>query len=138
MHHDTFHISQRHISLLPNKHIADTYRHLKKVTLKIQRTASSLGFLNQCVYYNVTPTFAKVRGSFATIRDKEHVEKKIKKQLSDHHSNLKCLRIKHLELPSNLLRLVSKVIFRILLRNIGNSLRMSNIHQLTTKNKKIR
>ena len=47
------------------------------------------------------------------------------------------IRIKHLELPRNLFRLVSKVIFRILLRNIGNSLRMSNIQQLKTKNKKI-
>ena len=126
------------VSILPNKHIADIYYQLKKVTSKIQKTASSIGFLNQCVYYNVTPTFAKVRGSFATIRDKQHVEKKIiKKQLSYHHNNLQCLRIKHLELSSNLLQLVPKFVFRILLRNISNSLRMSNIQQLQTKNKKI-
>ena len=49
------------VSLLPNKHIADIYYQLKKVTLKIQRTASSIGFSNQCVYYNGMPTFAKVR-----------------------------------------------------------------------------
>ena len=126
------------VSILPNKHIVDIYYQLKKVTSKIQKTASSIGFLNQCVYYNVTPTFAKVRGSFPTIRDKQHVEKKIiKKQLSDHHNNLQCLRIKHLELSSNLLQLVPKFVFRILLRNISNSLRMSNIQQLQTKNKKI-
>ena len=58
------------------------------------------------------------------------------KQLSDHHNNLKYLRIKHLELSSNLLQLVPKVIFRIILHNISNSLRMSNIQQLKTKNKK--
>ena len=90
-----------------------------------------MGFLNQCVYYNITLTFAKVRGTFATIRDKQQVGKKIvKRQLMDHHNNLKCLRIKHLELSSNLFQLVSKVIFRVLLRNISNSLRMSNIQQL--------
>ena len=61
----------------------------------------------------------------------------IKRQLSDHHHNLKCLRIKHLKLSSNLLQLVSKVIFRILLRNNSNSLRVSNITQLKTNNKKI-
>ena len=73
------------------------------------------------------------------MRDKQHAEKKIiKKQLWDHHSNLKCLRSKHFELSRNLLQLVSKVIFRILLRNISNSLRMSNIQQLKTKNKKTR
>ena len=65
------------------------------------------------------------------------LKKIIKKQLSDHHNNLQCLRIKHLELSNNLLQLVPKVVFRILLRNISNSLRMSNIQQLKTKNKKI-
>ena len=89
-------------------------------------------------FVNVTPTFAKVRVLFPTIRDKQHVERKIiKKQLSDHHNNLQCLRIKHLELSSNLLQLVPKVVFRILLRNISNSLRISNMQQLQTKNKKI-
>ena len=64
------------------KHIADIHYHLKKVTSKIQRSASSVGFLNQCLYYNVTPTFAKVSGSFSMIRDMQHVEKKIiKKQI---------------------------------------------------------
>ena len=87
------------VSLLPNKHIANICHQLKKVTSKIQRTASSIGFLNQFVDYNVTPTFAKVRGSFSTIRDKQHVGKKIiKKQLSDYHNDLKCLRMKNLEL----------------------------------------
>ena len=77
------------VSLLLNKHIADIYYQLMEVTLKIQRTTSSIGFLNQCVYYNVTPTVAKVRESFTTIRDKLSVEKNIiKKQLSNHHNNL--------------------------------------------------
>ena len=108
------------VSLLPNKHIADIYYQLMEVTLKIQRTTSSIGFLNQCVYYNVTPTVAKVRESFTTIRDKLSVEKNIiKKQLSNHHNNLQWLKIKHFELSSNLLQLDSKVIFRILLCNIS-------------------
>ena len=55
------------VSLIPNKHIADIYYQLKKVT-------SSIGFLNKYVYYNFTPTFAKV---FATIRDKQQVNKKV-------------------------------------------------------------
>ena len=45
--------------------------------------------------------------------------------------------MKHLELSDNLLQLVSNFIFRVLLRNVSNSLRMSNIKQLKTKNKKI-
>ena len=41
------------VSTLPNKHIADIYYQLKKVTSKIQKTASSIGFLNQCVYFTM-------------------------------------------------------------------------------------
>ena len=55
----------------------------------------------------------------------------------DHHNNLQYLRIKHLELSSNLLQLVPKVAFRILLRNICNSMPMSKTQQLKTKNNKI-
>ena len=54
------------VSLIPNKHIAVIYYQLKKVTL-------SIGFLNKYVYYNFI-TFAKV---FATIRDKQQVNKKV-------------------------------------------------------------
>ena len=61
-------------------------------------------------------------GLFATITDIQQVKKKIIKwQLTNHHNNLQCLRIKHLELARNLLQLVSKVLFRVLLRNISNS-----------------
>ena len=49
------------VSLLPNKHITNICHLLKRVTSKIQRTASSIGFSNHCFYYNVTPTFAEVR-----------------------------------------------------------------------------
>ena len=61
-------------------------------------------------------------GLFAIIRDIQQVKKKIiKRQLTNHHNNLQCLRIKHLELASNSLQLVSEVLFRFLLRNISNS-----------------
>ena len=75
-----------------------------KKLLKIQRTALSKGFLNQWVYCKFASTFAKVKGSLATITDKKQVEKKIlKRQLTDHDNNLQCLRINH-ELWGNLLQ----------------------------------
>ena len=61
------------VSLLPNRQITDIYYQLKKVTSIIQRTVSSIGLLNQCRYFDVMPTFSKVKGSFATIRDKQQV-----------------------------------------------------------------
>ena len=49
------------VLLIPNKHMANIYYQLKKVTSKRQKTASSIGFSNQCVYYNFTPNFARVK-----------------------------------------------------------------------------
>ena len=124
------------VSLLPNRQITDIYYQLKKVTLIIQRTVSSIGLLNQCRYFDVMPTFPKLKGSFATIRDKQKVENTIiKRQLTDDHNTIQSLGIKHLELSSKLLQLVAHVIYRVLLRTISNSLCMGNIEQLKTKNK---
>lgn len=82
-----------------------------------------IGFSNQCRYFYVMPTFAKVRGSSTTIREKQQVEKKtIKTELTDYYNSIQSLRIKHNELSSNLLQLVSKFISRALLGNINNSL----------------
>ena len=124
------------VSLLPNRQITDIYYQLKKVTSVIQRTVSSIGLLNQCRYFDVMPTFTKLKGSFATIRDKQKVENTIiKRQLTDDHNTIQSLGIKHLELSSKLLQLVAHVIYRVLLRTISNSLCMGNIEQLKTKNK---
>lgn len=81
------------------------------------------------------PTFAKVRGSSTTIREKQQVEKKtIKTELTDYYNSIQSLRIKHNELSSNLLQLVSKFISRALLGNINNSLWSVN-SSITVMNK---
>ena len=92
------------ILLIPIEHIANKYYELKKVTSKIQKTASSIGFLNQSLYHNVIPIFAKIKGLFNSAKDKHQAERKIiKRHLKNHHSNLKSIRIKHEELISYLL-----------------------------------
>ena len=106
--------------------------------MKIQKAASSIEFLNQSLYHNFIPTFAKIKGLFNSTNDKHQAERKIiKRHLTNHHSNLKSLRIKHEELISYLLQILGKIILRIMLRNITKLLRMNNLKQLKTKNKKI-
>ena len=58
------------ILLIPIEHIADKYYELKKVTSKIEKTASSIGFLNQSLYHNFIPIFAEIKGLFNSTKDK--------------------------------------------------------------------
>ena len=106
---------------------------MKKVTSKIQKTASNIGFLNQSLNTNICEN-----KRFISTKDKHQAEGKIiKRHLTNHHSNIKSPNIKHEELISYLLQILGKIIFRIMLCNIAKSLRMNNLRQLKTKNKKI-
>ena len=93
----------------------------------------------QALYYQYTPTFAKLKGNFISSIDKKQAEKKvIKKLLLEHHNNLKHLKGRHYKIINELLKLLGKVILRILLIDLCNSLRKSNILQLKAKNNKMR
>ena len=59
------------------KHIVEKYYNLKKVTSKMQKASSSIGFLEQALYYQFTPTFAKLKGNFISSIDKKQAEKKV-------------------------------------------------------------
>ena len=65
------------ILLILIEQIVDKYYELKKVTSKIQKTASSIGFLNQSLYHDFIPTFAKIKDLFNSIKDKHQGERKI-------------------------------------------------------------
>ena len=56
------------IKLLPRQ-IAKQYTKFKSVTSKIQRTKSSIAFIQKALYYKVTLTFAKVKGQFINLKD---------------------------------------------------------------------
>ena len=118
------------IQNIHGKRIAEKYYSLKKVTSKMQKAASSIGFLEQALYYQFIPTFAKLKGNFISSIDKKQAEKKVfKKNLFKHSNNLKII--------NELLKLLGKVMLRISLVDLCNSLRKSNILQLKTKNNKI-
>ena len=70
--------------------------------------------------------------------DKKQAEKKsVNKHVFRHRNNLKHLKERHYKIINELLKLVGRVILRILLIHLCNSLRKSNILQLKTKNNKI-
>ena len=57
------------------KHIADDYYKLKSTSSEMQRAASSIGLIQQALFHQVTPTFAKVKGQFLRNKDKYNSEK---------------------------------------------------------------
>ena len=86
-----------------------------------------------------TARFAKRKGNFMSSIDKKQAEKKvIKKHLFEHRNNLKHLKLRHYKIINELLKLLGKVILRILLIDLCNSLCKRNILQLKTQNNKIR
>ena len=57
------------IHTLPRR-IASIYYNLKSTISKVQRTASSIGFIQLALVHGITPTFAKVSGQFINVKDK--------------------------------------------------------------------
>ena len=46
------------------------YKDLQYTISKLQRTSSSIGFVQQALHHKFTPTFAKVNGNFGHTKDK--------------------------------------------------------------------
>ena len=50
----------------------------------------SIAFIEKALYYEVTPTFAKVKGQFINLKDQRSAEKKVSlSHLKDHSSRLR-------------------------------------------------
>ena len=56
------------IKKLPRR-ITTSYYKLKAITKKIQKSASTIGFIEQAIYHQFTPTFAKVQRNFIDKRE---------------------------------------------------------------------
>ena len=86
------------INTLP-RHIAIDYYKLKSLSSKIQKAASSIGFIQHALFHEVTPTFAKVRGQFINHKDRYNAVKSIlNSHILEHRKNLKKLSYSHLHI----------------------------------------
>jgi len=52
-----------------SKHVAEDTKKLTSLTLKLQKTASSTGFIKKALHYEVIPKFAQIKGQFITKKD---------------------------------------------------------------------
>ena len=120
------------------RHVAKTYYELRNKTYKLQRTASSIGFINKALSNNVTPTFAKVTGNMSS----EHARKKDEKvnmriQQNEHHRTIRETIIQQQTIQEKIRAHYGYKMFKLINHLVTSSLRSENIKQLQTKNKKL-
>ena len=56
--------------------VAEKYYTIKKLTSKLQLTATNIGFINKAIHNQVILKFAEVKGQFLNNNDKNDSEKK--------------------------------------------------------------
>ena len=117
------------------RHIATDYYKLKSLSSKIQKTASSIGFIQHALFHKVTPTFAKVRGQFLNYKDRYNAVKLIlNSHLLEHRKNLKKLSYSHVYIGATLRNKIGLLLYRCIIEVLLKSLRKRNILQLKCKN----
>ena len=125
------------INLLP-RHVAFNYLKLKSYTSKIQRTASSIGFIRKSLHNNIVPTFAKVKGHFIESKDQIKAEEGVlRSHLLNHKRNLQYLLNCHKHLSNEIFQQVGSLLYKSIKRNILLTLHSNNLQQLQCKNKKL-
>ena len=123
------------INKLPRR-ITAIYHELKSTTYKLQRSASSVGFIKQALFHEIT--FAKVKGQFINIGDKKKCERSILiSHLQKHNKDIAALSNKHQILQSTLIHESGRILYNIITKNMYISLSKKNTDQLRCKRKKI-
>ena len=57
--------------------VAEKYYTIKKLTSKLQRTTTNLGFINKVIHNQVIQKFPEIKGQFLNNNDKHDSEMKI-------------------------------------------------------------
>ena len=103
-----------YINLL-SRHVAVNYLKLKSYTSKIQRTASSIGFIRKSLHNNIVSTFTKVKGQFIESKDQIKAEERVSKSnLLNHKRNLQYLLNCHKHLSNEIFQQVGSLLYKAL------------------------
>ena len=122
---------------LPKK-IGVLYNDLYWLSVKLHKSSSSIGFIKKCLYLNVIPIFATLRGQILRKNERHAAERNLLILHSTKNINdLKELLLKHHKRTDEL---KSSTGFLLLKMSISNILRISRairIFSFKTKNKKL-
>ena len=118
--------------------IAITVKELKSTTSKLQKTASSIGFIGHAIYHWITPKFANVKGQFLRTGDKWKAKKSVLvSHLKTHKKSVDNLSIHYDELRNKLKSNIGELLSNFIVVHLNNVLRYINTQQLSFKNKKL-
>ena len=85
--------------------IADIYNKFIKVTSKLHKTSSSIGFIKKALHHDVAPRFAKIRGQFLNNKNQLDAEQKLMiSDITRHDLKLKETTSKHRTLGQELVK----------------------------------
>ena len=106
----------------------------KVITSKLQRTASSIEFIDKCLYKGYVPVLARVTGQFINEEDRKLTEYNlIHSHLRQHRNNLKKLSEEHRYTANQISSLTGNALFPLICESILNELKLENIKQLKKK-----
>ena len=122
---------------LPKK-IAVFYNNLYWLSVKLHESSSSIGFIKKCLYLNVIPKFATLRGQFLNKNERHAAERNLLILHSTKHVNdLKQLLLKHRKRTDEVKSSTGILLFNMLILNILRTSRAMRISSFKTKNKKL-
>ena len=115
-----------------------TVKEVKSTTSKLQKTASSIGFIEHALYHQITPKFANVKRQFLHAGDKWKAEKSILvSNLKAHKISVDGISIRYDKLLEKLKSNIDELLSNFMVVHLNNVLRYTNIQQLSIKNKKL-
>ncbi len=124
-------------TLLP-KRIAELCNNLFWLTVKLRKTAASIGFIKNCLYLHVTPKFAELRGQFTTKEEKYQAERNlIASHVTKHIRELKHLIQVHTETCQKLRLTTGSLLFNLLYKRLLDASKKIRKSFFITKNEKL-
>ena len=120
------------------KRIEFLYNDLYWLSVKLHKSSSSIGFIKKCLYSNVIPKFATLRGQFLSKNERHAAKPNLLISHSTKHINdLKQLLLKHRQSTDKLKSSTEFLLFDMLVSNILRTSRAMRISSFETKSKKL-
>ena len=97
------------------KRIGALYSDFYWLSVKLHKSSSSIGFIKKCLYLNVIPKFATLRGKFLNKNEKHAAERNLSVSHSTKHINdLKQLLLKHCTITDEVKSSIGLLLFNML------------------------
>ena len=120
------------------KRIAVLYIDLYWLSVKLHKSSSSIGFIKKCLYLNIIPKFATLRGQFLNKNERHAAERNLLVSHSTKHINdLIQLLLKHRKITDELKSSIGLVLFNMLYSNIFRTSRTMRVSSFKIKRKKL-